>query len=132
MPSGFGPVKTLMESDYCLMLALRRSQQNFAISNPSLPDNPIMNCRFLQEAGTNQVAVDVIRKCVREGTDTSVCLLNSKADRMPFWNQFFFTPLREAENYAVNFVGVQCRVNKEVVEKHISEWKTPTLAKEGT
>ena len=146
LPSGFGPVKTLMEPDYRLMSALSGSQQNFAISDPSLPDNPIVyvsqgfldltgytldqvlgrNCRFLQGPGTDQAAVDVIRKGVREGTDTSVCLLNYKADGTPFWNQFFVAALRDAENNVVNFVGVQCEVSKAVVEKHISEGKTPT------
>jgi PAS domain S-box-containing protein len=145
MPSGFGPVKTLMEPDYRLMSALSGSQQNFAISDPSLPDNPIVyvsqgfldltgysldqvlgrNCRFLQGPGTDQAAVDVIRRGVREGTDTSVCLLNYKADGTPFWNQFFVAALRDAENNVVNFVGVQCEVSKAVVEKHITEGKTP-------
>jgi PAS domain S-box-containing protein len=149
MPSGFGPVKTLMEPDYRLMSALSGSQQNFAISDPSLPDNPIVyvsqgfldltgytldqvlgrNCRFLQGPGTDQAAVDVIRRGVREGTDTSVCLLNYKADGTPFWNQFFVAALRDAENNVVNFVGVQCEVSKAVVDKHIAEGKTPSLAK---
>jgi len=141
MPSGFGPVKTLMEPDYRLMSALSGSQQNFAISDPSLPDNPIVyvsqgfleltgytldqvlgrNCRFLQGPGTDQSAVDVIRKGVREGTDTSVCLLNYKADGTPFWNQFFVAALQDAENNVVNFVGVQCEVSKAVVDKQMAE-----------
>ena len=140
MPSGFGPVKTLMEPDFRLMSALSGSQQNFAISDPSLPDNPIVyvsqgfldltgytldqvlgrNCRFLQGPGTDQSAVDVIRKGVREGVDTSVCLLNYKADGTPFWNQFFVAALRDAENNVVNFVGVQCEVSKAVVESQMS------------
>merc|ERR1712232_160508 len=55
------------------------------------------NCRFLQGPGTDQSAVDVIRKGVREGEDTSVCLLNYKADGTPFWNQFFVAALRDAK-----------------------------------
>jgi PAS domain-containing protein len=98
MPSGFGPVKTIMEPDFRLMSALSGSQQNFAISDPTLPDNPIVyvsqgfldltgytldqvlgrNCRFLQGPGTDQSAVEVIRKGIAEGVDTSVCLLNYK------------------------------------------------------
>ena len=141
MPSGFGPVKTLMEPDFRLMSALSGSQQNFAISDPTLPDNPIVyvsqgfleltgytldqvlgrNCRFLQGPGTDQSAVDVIRKGIREGVDTSVCLLNYKADGTPFWNQFFVAALRDAENNVVNFVGVQCEVSKAVVDKQMAE-----------
>ena len=143
MPSGFGPVKTLMEPDFRLMSALSGSQQNFAISDPSLPDNPIVyvsqgfldltgytldqvlgrNCRFLQGPGTDQSAVEVIRKGVKEGVDTSVCLLNYKADGTPFWNQFFVAALRDAENNVVNYVGVQCEVSKAVVEKHMGDQK---------
>jgi PAS domain-containing protein len=98
MPSGFGPVKTIMEPDFRLMSALSGSQQNFAISDPTLPDNPIVyvsqgfldltgytldqvlgrNCRFLQGPGTDQSAVEVIRRGIAEGVDTSVCLLNYK------------------------------------------------------
>jgi len=143
MPSGFGPVKTLMEPDFRLMSALSGSQQNFAISDPTLPDNPIVyvsqgfldltgytldqvlgrNCRFLQGPGTDQSAVDVIRKGIKEGIDTSVCLLNYKADGTPFWNQFFVASLRDAENNVVNYVGVQCEVSKAVVEKHMADKK---------
>ena len=142
-PSGFGPVKTLMEPDFRLMSALSGSQQNFAISDPTLPDNPIVyvsqgfleltgytldqvlgrNCRFLQGPGTDQSAVEVIRKGIKEGVDTSVCLLNYKADGTPFWNQFFVAALRDAENNVVNFVGVQCEVSKAVVEKHMGDKK---------
>jgi PAS domain S-box-containing protein len=143
MPSGFGPVKTLMEPDFRLMSALSGSQQNFAISDPTLPDNPIVyvsqgfldltgytldqvlgrNCRFLQGPGTDQSAVEVIRKGIAEGVDTSVCLLNYRADGSPFWNQFFVASLRDAENNVVNYVGVQCEVSKAVVEKHMGEQK---------
>ena len=42
MPSGFGPVKTLLAPDFRLMSALSGSQQNFAVSDPSIPDNPIV------------------------------------------------------------------------------------------
>lgn len=141
MPSGFGPVKTLMEPDFRLMSALSGSQQNFAISDPTLPDNPIVycsqgfldltgytldqvlgrNCRFLQGPGTDQSAVDVIRKGIKEGVDTSVCLLNYRADGTPFWNQFFVAALRDAQNNIVNYVGVQCEVSKAIVEKHMGE-----------
>ena len=141
MPSGFGPVKTLIEPDYRLMSALSGSQQNFAISDPSLPDNPIVyvsqgfldltgytlnqvlgrNCRFLQGPGTDQNAVDVIRKGIKDGVDTSVCLLNYKADGTPFWNQFFIAALRDAQGNIVNYVGVQCEVSKAIVEHVVAE-----------
>ncbi|KAJ1446197.1 PAS domain-containing protein [Pelagophyceae sp. CCMP2097] len=127
----------LMEPDFRLMMALQSAQQNFAVSDPSLPDNPIVyasqgflqltgysmsqvigrNCRFLQGPGTDPKAVDVIREGLREGRDTSVCLLNYKADGTPFWNQFFVASLRDADGNIVNYVGVQCEVNQVPIEE---------------
>ena len=123
--------RILMEPDFRLIQALVTSQQNFVLSDPSLPDNPIVyasdgfcklsgykkqdilgrNCRFLQGPGTDQAAVDIIRQGVSQGRDISVCLLNYKADGSPFWNQFFVAALRDADGAIVNFVGVQCEVN---------------------
>ena len=114
------------------MMALQSAQQNFAVSDPSLPDNPIVyasagflaltgyrmaqvvgrNCRFLQGPQTDPAAVARIRDGVAAGTDTSVCLLNYKADGTPFWNQFFVAALRDADGAVVNYVGVQCEVNE--------------------
>ena len=88
--------RILMEPDFRLIEALIHSQQNFVLSDPSLPDNPIVycsdgfcnltgykrqfilgrNCRFLQGPGTDQAAVDIIRKGVLEGCDISVCLVS--------------------------------------------------------
>lgn len=135
VPDDYGKAKQhakiLMEPDYRLIHSLVISQQNFVLSDPSLPDNPIVyasegfcklsgykrdeilgrNCRFLQGPGTDHAAVDLIRQGVAAGKDISVCLLNYKADGTPFWNQFFVGALRDSEGNVVNFVGVQCEVN---------------------
>ncbi|CAN0017804.1 unnamed protein product [Heterosigma akashiwo] len=125
-------LRFLIEPDFRLVESLTTSQQNFTVSDPSLPDNPIVyasqgfldltgyrmdqilgrNCRFLQGPGTDRKAVEIIRKGVQEGRDMSVCLLNYKADGTPFWNQFFVAPLRDANDQIVNFVGVQCEVRE--------------------
>jgi PAS domain S-box-containing protein len=113
-----------------LIHSLVHSQQNFVLSDPSLPDNPIVyasegfcrmtgykrsevvgrNCRFLQGPGTDLAAVDLIRQGIADGRDISVCLLNYKADGKPFWNQFFLAALKDADGQVVNYVGVQCEV----------------------
>jgi PAS domain S-box-containing protein len=129
--------RILMEPDFRLIEALIHSQQNFVLSDPSLPDNPIVycsegfckltgykrqhilgrNCRFLQGPGTDQGAVDIIRKGVLEGCDISVCLLNYKADGSPFWNQFFVAALKDSAGEIINYVGVQCEVNTLPIEE---------------
>lgn len=121
---------SLERSDFSLMQSLAAGQRCFVLSDPKLPDNPIVfatpdfykltgytsqevlgrNCRFLQGPGTDKRAVDVIRKAVSTGSDATVCLINYKADGTPFWNQFFIAALRDSDNNIVNFVGVQTEV----------------------
>lgn len=124
---------SLERSDFSLMESLTSGQQNFVLSDPRLPDNPIVyaspgfytltgytpeqvlgrNCRFLQGPATDPRAVDIIRKAVASGADATTCILNYKADGTPFWNQFFVAALRDSDNCIVNYVGVQCEVEAE-------------------
>lgn len=117
--------ESLVGADYRLMQSLAMGQQCFVLSDPKLPDNPIVfaspgfykltgytskevlgrNCRFLQGPGTNQKHVDLIRKAIETGSDATVCLLNYKADGTPFWNQFFIGALRDSDNCIVNYVS---------------------------
>lgn len=114
----------LARSDFSLINSLMSGQRCFLLSDPTLPDNPIVfaspdfykmtgytskevlgrNCRFLQGEGTDKQSVDVIRTAIATGSDASVCILNYKADGTPFWNQFFIGALRDADNSIVNFV----------------------------
>jgi PAS domain S-box-containing protein len=123
--------RELLEPDFRLMQALVASQHNFVLSDPSLPDNPIVycsdgfcklsgykradvlgrNCRFMQGPATDKRAVAKIREAVAEGRDITVCLLNYKANGTPFWNQFFVAAIRNSKGQIVNFVSVQCEVN---------------------
>lgn len=136
-----GHHRALADNDGKLISALQFAQQNFTVSDPSLPDNPIVyasqgfldltgyssdqvvgrNCRFLQGPGTDPAAVDIIRRGVALGEDTSVCLLNYRADGTPFWNQFFVAALRDSEGNIVNHVGVQCKVEEAPMEEELKE-----------
>ncbi|CAM9247085.1 unnamed protein product [Phaeothamnion confervicola] len=127
--------KVLDDPDYSLVKALQTAQQNFVITDPTLPDNPIVfasqgfldltgyvldqvlgrNCRFLQGPDTDPKAVEKIRKAIEKGVDTSVCLLNYRVDGSTFWNQFFIAALRDADGKIINYVGVQCKVSEDFV-----------------
>jgi PAS domain S-box-containing protein len=118
--------QALVRSDFQLMASLSSGQQNFVLSDPRLPDNPIVfatpgfykltgytqeqvlgrNCRFLQGPGTSPKTVDIIRKAIATGADCTVCILNYKADGTPFWNQFFVAALRDSDNCIVNYVSL--------------------------
>mmetsp|Transcript_6310 Transcript_6310/g.15923 ORF Transcript_6310/g.15923 Transcript_6310/m.15923 type:complete len:438 (-) Transcript_6310:325-1638(-) len=122
----------LNRSDFNLMQALQAAQRSFCITDPSLPDNPIVfasqsflettgytmeqvlgrNCRFLQGPETDREKVQQIRRGIEHGEDVSVCILNYKADGTTFWNQFFVAALRDVNKRVVNYVGVQCPVPK--------------------
>lgn len=125
--------KTLDDPDYSLVKALQTAQQNFVISDPSMPDNPIVyasqgflsltgydlsevlgrNCRFLQGPHTDPKSVDKIRQGIEKGEDTTVVLLNYRKDCTTFWNQFFIAALRDGDGNVVNYLGVQCKVSEE-------------------
>lgn len=131
--------KTLDDPDYSLVKALQTAQQNFVISDPSIPDNPIVyasqgflnltgyalhevlgrNCRFLQGPDTDPKSVDRIRQGIEKGEDTTVVLLNYRKDGTTFWNQFFIAALRDGEGNIVNYLGVQCKVSEEYANAYL-------------
>lgn len=130
-PSFADANKILDDPDFSFIKAIQTAQQNFVVTDPSLPDNPIVyatqgflmltgytldqvlgrNCRFLQGPETDPKAVEKIRNAIEEGVDKSVCLLNYRADGTTFWNQFFIAALRDASGNITNYVGIQCKVS---------------------
>jgi PAS domain S-box-containing protein len=143
--------KVLDDPDFSFIKALQTAQQNFVVTDPSLPDNPIVyasqgflnltgysldqilgrNCRFLQGPETNPKSVERIRKAIEQGNDMSVCLLNYRVDGTTFWNQFFIAALRDAAGNVTNFVGVQCKVSDQyaaTVTKQQEEEEAAALA----
>ena len=133
--------KTLDNPDFSLLKALQMAQQNFVITDPSMPDNPIVyashgfleltgysldqvlgrNCRFLQGPETDPRAVDQIRKGIESGEDTTVVLMNYRIDGAKFWNQFFVAALRDGEGNVVNYLGVQCKVSEEYAKAYLKD-----------
>lgn len=133
----------LNDPDYSLVKALQTAQQSFIITDPSLPDNPLVyassgfleltgytidqvlgrNCRFLQGPNTDLRAVDRIRQGIERGEDTTVVLLNYKSDGTMFWNQFFVAALRDADGNIVNYLGVQCKVSEEYALAYLRKQK---------
>ena len=143
--------KVLDDPDFSFIKALQTAQQNFVVTDPSLPDNPIVyasqgflnltgysldqilgrNCRFLQGPETDPKSVERIRKAIEQGNDMSVCLLNYRVDGTTFWNQFFIAALRDANGNVTNFVGVQCKVSDQyaaTVTKQQEEEEAAALA----
>ncbi len=113
--------------------ALAATAEGVTISNPRLPDNPVIyanagferltgysiddvvgrNCRFLQGEGTDATAVEGIRNAVRHGRECTVQLLNYRKDGSPFWNRLSITPVRNSSGELTHFVGVQSDITEQ-------------------
>nr|AML79429.1 putative LOV domain-containing protein [Phyllanthus sp. BC-2016] len=110
-----------------LATTLERIEKNFVITDPRLPDNPIIfasdsflelteytreeilgrNCRFLQGPETDQATVERIREAIREQREITVQLINYTKSGKKFWNLFHLQPMRDQKGELQYFIGVQ-------------------------
>ncbi|CAM8941868.1 unnamed protein product [Rhodiola kirilowii] len=110
-----------------LATTLERIEKNFVITDPRLPDNPIIfasdsflelteftreeilgrNCRFLQGPETDQSTVSKIRDAIREQREITVQLINYTKSGKKFWNLFHLQPMRDQKGELQYFIGVQ-------------------------
>ncbi|XP_031489136.1 phototropin-2-like isoform X1 [Nymphaea colorata] len=110
-----------------LATTLERIEKNFVITDPRLPDNPIIfasdsflelteytreeilgrNCRFLQGPETDQEAVSKIRDAIKEQREVTVQLINYTKNGKKFWNLFHLQPMRDQKGALQYFIGVQ-------------------------
>ncbi|XP_050235380.1 phototropin-1 [Mercurialis annua] len=119
--------KKEMRKGIDLATTLERIEKNFVITDPRLPDNPIIfasdsflelteysreeilgrNCRFLQGPETNPATVRKIRDAIDNQTDVTVQLINYTKSGKKFWNLFHLQPMRDQKGEVQYFIGVQ-------------------------
>ncbi|MBD0253760.1 MAG: PAS domain S-box protein, partial [Rubrobacter sp.] len=107
--------------------AVAASSNGIVITDPKLPDNPIiyvnpaferisgypveevlgLNCRFLQGDDRDQPALEELRAALAEEQESSVILKNYRKDGTPFWNELYVSPIHDEGGTLTNFVGVQ-------------------------
>nr|AML78487.1 putative LOV domain-containing protein [Erythroxylum coca] len=110
-----------------LATTLERIEKNFVITDPRLPDNPIIfasdsflelteytreeilgrNCRFIQGPETDQSTVSKIRDAISEQKEITVQLINYTKSGKKFWNLFHLQPMRDQKGELQYFIGVQ-------------------------
>ncbi|XP_022727062.1 phototropin-2-like isoform X2 [Durio zibethinus] len=110
-----------------LATTLERIEKNFVITDPRLPDNPIIfasdsflelteytreeilgrNCRFLQGPETDHGTVSKIRDAIKEQREVTVQLINYTKSGRKFWNLFHLQPMRDQKGELQYFIGVQ-------------------------
>nr|AML78505.1 putative LOV domain-containing protein [Wollemia nobilis] len=110
-----------------LATTLERIEKNFVITDPRLPDNPIIfasdsflelteytredilgkNCRFLQGPETDPATVKEIREAIENQREVTVQLINYTKTGKKFWNIFHLQPMRDQKGEVQYFIGVQ-------------------------
>ncbi|GAA6029605.1 hypothetical protein JCM8097_000959 [Rhodosporidiobolus ruineniae] len=104
----------------------------FVLTNPRLPDDPIVlvspgfveltgytapqiigrNCRFLQGKATSPGSVDSIRKRLEIGQEITQVVLNYRVDGTPFVNLVNIIPLRDLSGSLTYFIGGQTDITR--------------------
>lgn len=104
------------------------------ISNPRLPDNPIVecndafvaltgyrseeiighNCRFLTGARTEPWLVEMLRNGIRRRQPVMVEILNYKKDGTPFRNAVMVAPIFDIEGELEYFLGSQVEIAEDI------------------
>jgi PAS domain S-box-containing protein len=112
--------------------ALERTRQPMVVTDPRLPDNPIVfanpafltltgyeasevlgrNCRFLQGPDTDPAALSRIRAAVAERRELKIRLLNYRKDGGTFWNELYLSPVFDERGYLINFFSSQVDVTR--------------------
>ncbi|KAL2470420.1 Phototropin-1 [Abeliophyllum distichum] len=130
--------KKEMRKGIDLATTLERIEKNFVITDPRLPDNPIIfasdsflelteysreeilgrNCRFLQGPETDPATVRKIREAIDNQRDVTVQLINYTKSGKKFWNLFHLQPMRDQKGEVQYFIGVQLDGSEHVEPLH--------------
>ena len=113
--------------------AVKATRMPMVISNPRLPDNPIVfvndafcrlcgypredilgrNCRFLQGAETDPETVLLLRAAIDKRESIKIDILNYRKTGETFWNRLLMAPVRDAEGDLAYFFASQVDVTLE-------------------
>ena len=126
--------KPLVQSLPSVTALIEASPIASVISDPRLPDNPIIacnaafcaltgydedqilgrNCRFLSGPGTEPWLTETIRQGVRDHRPVLVEILNYKRDGAPFRNAVLVAPIYDTKDELRYFLGSQVEVGDEI------------------
>nr|AML78838.1 putative LOV domain-containing protein [Larrea tridentata] len=121
-----------------LYISLGRHKQSFVLTDPHLPDIPIVyasdaflkltgytideilgrNCRFLSGEDTDSSTLMKIKESIQNKQACTVRILNYRKDRSTFWNFLHISPVRNASGKIAYFVGVQIEEGCENERRH--------------
>lgn len=111
---------------------LNQTKECIVVSDPSLPDNPLIyanqafydlteysseevigkNCRFLQGEDTSREAVEEIANALLEKKEITIKIYNYTKSGKGFWNLLFMAPVFEEGLELKYFVGIQTKIGE--------------------
>lgn len=114
--------------------AVRATRMAMVITDPSLPDNPIVfcneafqkltgysrdeivghNCRFLQGPETDSATVAKVRDAIEREASVNIDLLNYRKDGSTFWNALYLSPVHGEDGKVKFFFASQLDVTARI------------------
>jgi PAS domain S-box-containing protein len=115
-----------------VLTALEQSGLPVAVTDPRLPDNPLVfvneafsqltgyaadevlgrNCRFMQAPESDPGAISQIRASITAGREITAEILNLRKDGTPYWNKLFISPIRDRSGDIMFFLSTQVDVTQ--------------------
>lgn len=109
------------------LLTEEERSASVVVSDPNLPDNPMVfvsaefeaqtgytaaeavgrNCRFLQGTGTDPHAVEAIRHALKARTRFTIDILNYRKDGSVFMNRLRIRPIFDHDGTLLYYIGAQ-------------------------
>ncbi|MFC7517766.1 PAS domain S-box protein [Herbaspirillum sp. GCM10030257] len=106
--------------------ALRAASNGILITDPNLPDSPIVycnpaferitgyaqievlgrNCQFLHGSDREQGALKVLNEAMAAGKESQVVLRNYRKNGQLFYNELLMAPVRDKDGRLLNYVGI--------------------------
>lgn len=123
------PIRTITDA---LLLAIAHSTEPMALSDPRLPDHPIIavnaafeamsgytaaeivgrNCRMLQGPGTDAESARKLGRVIAEGDGCVEWIVNHRKDGTAYWNLLFMSPVRDPKGNIIHYFANQHDITK--------------------
>ncbi len=120
-----------------LLAAIACSTEPMALSDPNVPDHPIIavnaafeamtgypaveivghNCRILQGPGTDHQVAQRLGRVIAAGDGCVEWLVNHRKDGKAFWNLLFLSPVRDGEGRIIHYFANQHDITKGLPER---------------
>ncbi|MDG5817441.1 bacterio-opsin activator domain-containing protein [Natronococcus sp. A-GB7] len=133
-----------------IVRAIDDASVGITMTDPSLPDNPIVyindaweeitgyareeilgrNPRFLQGPGTDPEARKTLSVALDREEPTTVELKNYRSDGTPWWNELTVAPIHDEDGELVHYVGFQKDVTDRKTAERLAEERAEKLVDE--